>query len=147
VTIIDANILLYAYNADTPEHAASAAWLQRAVAGRDPLGIPLPVVWAFLRISTNARLWPDPLPAREAFRIIKELLALPGVVLLQAGARHLEILEQLVTKCKATGPLMTDAALAALALENGAALASTDRDFSRFDGLRRINPLTEKTTR
>ncbi len=141
--VLDANILLYAYNADAPEHAASAAWLERAVAGRDPVGLPLMVVWAFLRISTNPRLWPDPLPAREAFRIVKELLALPGVVLLQAGTRHLEILEQLVTRCKAAGPLLTDAALAALALENGATLASTDRDFGRFDGLRWINPLAK----
>ncbi|MDR3700842.1 MAG: PIN domain-containing protein [Candidatus Sulfopaludibacter sp.] len=139
--IVDANILLYAYNADAPEHAASAAWLERALMGSETIGLPLPVIWAFLRIATNARLWPEPLPSREAFRIVKELLALPGVILVQAGARHLEILEELVTKCKATGPLMTDASLAALAEENGATLASTDRDFSRFDGLRWVDPM------
>ena len=61
--------------------------------------------------------------------------------------RHLEILEQLVTRCKAAGPRLTDAVLAALALENGAALASTDRDFGRFDGVRWINPLAIKTGR
>ena len=139
--IVDANVLLYAFNADAPEHGASAKWLQQVLAGTETIGLPLVTVWAFLRISTNSRLWPDPLPASDAFRIVNELLSLPGVILLQPGARHLEILEGLVKKCRATGPLLTDAVLAALALEHGAALASTDRDFSRFDGLRRINPI------
>ena len=140
MTIVDANILLYAYNADAPEHGQSADWLERVLASTETVGLPVVVIWAFLRISTSARLWPDPLPAAAAFRIIKELLALPGVIVLHPGPRHLEILEELVTKYKAAGHLVTDAALAALALENGAALASTDRDFSRFEGLRWINP-------
>jgi hypothetical protein len=143
VTLVDANILLYAYNADAPEHAPSAAWLERALAGPETIALPLLVVWAFLRLSTNPRVWPSPKTAAEAFGIMKELLALPGVVLLQPGSRHIEILEALVTTYKATGPLMTDAVLAAMALESGATLASTDRDFSRFENLRWINPLAE----
>jgi toxin-antitoxin system PIN domain toxin len=143
VIIVDANILLYAYNADAPEHAVSAAWLERVLAGGEAIGFPWLVIWAFLRISTNARLWPNPKPAAEAFRVVNELRGLRGAIFLQAGARHLEILEELVRKGKATGPLMTDAVLASLAIENGAALASTDRGFSRFAGLKWINPLEE----
>ena len=139
--VVDANILLYAYNADAPEHATSAAWLERTLAGGGTVGLPWLVIWAFLRISTNARLWRNPLPPADAFRIVKELAAQPGVVLLSPGPRHMEILEEWVTRYKATGPLMSDAALAAIAWENGAALASTDHDFSRFDRLRWINPV------
>jgi toxin-antitoxin system PIN domain toxin len=107
------------------------------------IALPLLAVWAFLRLSTNPRVWPNPKTAAEAFGIVMELLAVPGVVLLQPGARHIEILEALVTRYKATGPLMTDAVLAAMALECGGRLASTDRDFSRFENLRWFNPLAE----
>lgn len=141
MTVLDANILLYAYNADAPEHAGAAAWLEAAMAGPETVALPWLVVWAFLRLSTNPRVWPNPKTAAEAFGIVKELLALPGVVLLGPGERHMETLEALVTRSKATGPLLTDAVLAAMAMENGATLASTDRDFSRFENLRWVNPL------
>lgn len=143
MTILDVNILIYAYHADTPHHAVSAAWMERALTGPDLVGIPLPVVWAFLRISTSPRVWPNPMTAPEAFRIMKELLALPGVILIEPGPRHIEILEALVTNCGATGPMVSDAVIAALAIEHGAVLATTDRDFRRFDNLRLINPLSD----
>ncbi len=141
MTLVDINLLLYAYNADSPHHAVAAAWIQEIVAGPGVVGLPLPVVWGFLRVSTNRRIWANPKPMDEAFRIVKELLALPSVVLVQPGPRHIEILETLVTRCNATGPLVSDAVLAAMAIENGALLASTDRDFSRFENLRWVNPL------
>jgi uncharacterized protein len=143
VILLDVNMLLYAYNADAPEHADSAAWLERKLSGPETIALPMPVLWAFLRLSTNPRVWPHPITSAEAFGILKELLALPGVVLLQPERRHMEILEAVVTTYRATGPLVTDAVLAAMAMENGATLASTDRDFSRFESLRWINPLAE----
>jgi len=141
LTLLDVNVLIYAYHADTPQHAATAAWLEIALAGPDPIGLSWPVAWAFIRISTSARIWPTPIPAGVTVNILRELLARPNVSLIEPGPRHLEILETLITKCNATGPLVSDAVLAALAIENGAILASTDRDFSRFDNLRWINPL------
>ena len=81
---------------------------------------------------------------QEAFEIIGEWLAHPAVVLLEPGPRHLELLQSLMIQHKATGPLVTDAVVAALAIENGAVLASTDQDFSRFRGLRWINPLAAR---
>ena len=140
--ILDANILLYAYQADTPHHAAAAKWIERQFKGRDVIGLPWITIWAFLRVSTNPRAWPRPMPAHKAFQIVREWLAMPGVAIVHPGPRHAELLERLVGDYGAGGPMVTDAALAALAIENGAALASTDRDFSRFEGLRWVNPLS-----
>jgi uncharacterized protein len=98
-------------------------------------------IWAFIRISTNSRIWPNPRPVREALAIVGEWLAQSGVVPLQPGPLHAGILEKLVSDHGAIGPLVTDAVLAALAMEHGALLASTDQDFRRFPGLRWLNPL------
>ena len=92
-------------------------------------------------ISTNSRVLNNPKTAHEAVQIVREWLALPGVVVVQPGPRHLELLERLVIDNRAAGPLTTDAALAAMAIEHGATLASTDRDFSRFPDLRWVNPI------
>jgi uncharacterized protein len=141
VTIVDANILIYAYNPKAPHHEAAAAWLEALFDGSDLIGLPWLVIWAFLRISTNTQLGAPTSAVASAFQRVGEWLAHPKIVLLQPGSRHLELLERLVTDGQANGPLLSDAALAALALENGATLASTDRDLSRFPNLRWINPL------
>ena len=94
-----------------------------------------------MRLSTNPRVLAKPKTPKEAFQIVREWLALPGVVVVQPGPRHAELLERLVVDNRAAGPLTTDAALAALAIEHGATLASTDRDFSRFPDLRWVNPI------
>ena len=127
MTIIDANLLLYAYNADAPQQKACAQWLQELL--------------AFIRISTNSRIWANPRSAKEAFAIVGEWLRQPGVVPLHPGPLHAEILERLVSDHGAAGPLVTDAVLAAFAMEHGALLASTDQDFRRFPELRWLNPL------
>ncbi|MBI3281476.1 MAG: PIN domain-containing protein [Acidobacteria bacterium] len=141
MTIIDANLLLYAYNADAPQQPAAARWLAELFASGETVALPWMTLWAFVRISTNSRIWPNPRPPREAFGLIREWLAQPGVVIVQPGPRHMEILELLVVNRGAAGPRFTDAVLAALAIENGALLASTDQDFRRFPELRWIDPL------
>jgi len=141
VTILDANVLIYAYNEDAPQHRAAADWLDRLLNSEEMVGLPWTTLWAFLRISTNARAWPKPIPVEDAFAAIHEWLDRSNVAIVHPGPRHIHLLDKLVREGKAAGPLVSDAALAALAMENGAALASTDRDFSRFDGLRWINPL------
>jgi toxin-antitoxin system PIN domain toxin len=141
VTILDANLLLYAYNADAPEHDAARAWVHGILAGRDWVGLAWLTIWAFLRISTNPRLFLQPLPVQEAFGIVRGWLAIPNVVVIQPGPRHADILELLAVENQASGPLLTDAALAAMAIEQGTVLASTDRDFSRFPRLQWLNPL------
>jgi toxin-antitoxin system PIN domain toxin len=141
MTILDANLLVYVCNSDAPQHRAATQWLKRLFDSSEAVALPWVTVWAFLRICTNARLWANPKPPAEAFVILSNWLAQPGVFPLEPGPRHVEILERLVSDYGATGPLMTDATLAALAIENGASLASTDQDFRRFPGLRWINPL------
>lgn len=111
--------MVYAHNADAPQHESARRWVQR--------------------------LFPRPLTAEEALRAVGEWLALPNVRLIDPGPRHLELVEDLVVRGQAGGPLVTDAALAALAIESGATLASTDQDFTRFPGLRWVNPLAVPT--
>lgn len=141
MTILDVNLLLYAYNSDAPQQSAAARWLAKLLASGETIALPWVTIWAFIRICTNLRVWRNPLSAKEAFAIIDQWLTQPDVILLQPGPRHREILEQLIGAHNATGPLVTDAVLAALAIENGALLASTDQGFSRFQGLRWVNPL------
>jgi uncharacterized protein len=141
MTAIDANLLLCAYNADAPQQGPVARWLSELLESNEAVRLPWITIWAFVRISTNPRIWDNARPAKEAFGIVGEWLAQPSVVLLQPGPRHWELLESPVLEHSAAGSLVTDAVLAALAIENGVALASTDHHFSRFHGLRWINPL------
>jgi toxin-antitoxin system PIN domain toxin len=141
MTILDANIVIYAYNQDAPHHRPIAKWLEDLFEGPDLVGLPWVTIWAFLRISTNVRAWPNPISVADAFAVVDALLGRPNATILHPGPRHRELLQTLVQEGNASGSLLTDAALAALAIENGAALASTDRDFSRFRNLRWIDPL------
>jgi hypothetical protein len=141
VTLLDVNILLYAYDKDAAHHVAAAQWVKHLINGPEVIGLPWITLWAFVRLSTNSRVLANPKTPQEAFQIVREWLALPGVVVVQPGPRHAELIERLVIENRAAGPMTTDAALAALAIENGAALASTDRDFSRFPDLRWVNPI------
>lgn len=143
MTILDANLLLYAYNADAPQQPAAARWLEELLRSGEGIALPWVTLWAFVRIATNSRIWSNPLSAHQAFAIIEEWIAQPGVIVLQPGPRHAEILKRLIIEFSVTGPLVTDAILAALALENGALLASTDQDFRRFPELRWTNPLSQ----
>jgi len=126
VILPDANILRYAYDKDAPHHLAAAQWMKHLFDGSETIGLPWITLWAFERISTNSRAWTNPKTAKEAFHIVREWLALPGVVVAEPGPRHTELLERLVIDNRAWGPLTTDAGLAALAIDNGAVLASTD---------------------
>jgi toxin-antitoxin system PIN domain toxin len=144
MTVIDANVFLYAYNVDAPQQPAAAQWLAKLLESGEMVALPWVTIWAFIRISTNSRIWSNPRPAREAFAIIGEWLAQPGVVALNPGPLHAEILERLVSTHGAAGPLVTDAVIAALAMEHGALLASTDQDFRRFPDVRWLNPLGDQ---
>lgn len=142
MTLLDANILLHLYNRDAPENAAITKWVNALLDGSEWVALPWVTLWAFLRISTNPRIFQRPLTAAEAFSIVREWITLPRVRVLTEGERHAEILEQLMTKHHAAGPLVSDAVVAALAIEYGAVVASTDKDFGRFTDVRWVNPLS-----
>ncbi|MBV9250220.1 MAG: PIN domain-containing protein [Acetobacteraceae bacterium] len=138
---MDANLLLYAYDSTAPEHRKARAWLEDVLAKPEPVLFPWQSIHAFLRIATNPRAWKAPLTIDEARAIVDEWLSLPNVVTSSPGERHWDILRELVADAQCRGPLVADAALAALAIEHGAELCTNDRDFSRFPKLRVVNPL------
>lgn len=139
--LLDANILLYASNAEAPQYPLISAWLEQVLEQNEPIGLCWPAIWAFVRIATNSRIWPTPANPAGALKVIRDLLAQPSVIFVEPGPRHLRILEEVMTQSQALGPLVSDAVLAAIAIEHGATLASTDHDFSRFENLRWVNPL------
>ncbi|MBI5481463.1 MAG: type II toxin-antitoxin system VapC family toxin [Deltaproteobacteria bacterium] len=141
--LLDANVLLYAYDETSPHHERARVWLERTLAAPAPVGLPWATVLAFLRISTNARALQRPLTLEAAIGIVDSWFEQPCVTLVAPGPQHYRILCDLLRNAQAKGPLVTDAHLAALALEHGAAVATSDRDFSRFSGLRVVNPLLE----
>lgn len=137
----DANLLLYAYHPRAAQHEASRGWLEGALSGSELVRFPWLTLWAFLRISTNPRVFEQPLSAAEAGAAVSSWLERPNAGILEPGERHWEILRRLLEEAQVAGPLVTDAALAALVIEHGATLHTTDRDFSRFPGLKWKNPV------
>jgi toxin-antitoxin system PIN domain toxin len=141
VILVDANLLIYAYNLTSPFHAPAQRWLEEVFSGPEPLGISWTSALAFLRITTNPKAFTHAFTIEEATSIVEGWYVQPSVVLVQAGEKHLPILVQLLRESHAYGPLVTDAHLAALAIEHRATLCSTDSDFSKFPGLTYKNPL------
>ena len=130
--ILDVNILIYANNAGLPQHAATRKWLEELLDGHEGIGVPWITAWAFLRLTTNKRIFPAPFSVAEASAILREVMAHPRVRMIDPGPRHLDLLEQTAIEGQVSGPMMTDATLAALCLEQGATMASTDRGFARY---------------
>lgn len=139
--LVDANLLLYAYDPDSPRHDVSRRWLEDVLSGGDLVRFTWLTLWAFIRISTNARVFAQPLSAAEAHDTVGSWLEQPNAGVIEPGDRHLEILGTLLAAGQASGALVMDAALAAIAIEHGATLCSTDRDFSRFPALDVRNPI------
>ena len=138
--LVDANVLLYAYQARAEAHERCRAWVERVFSGEEPVAIAWVTVLAFVRISTNPRVFEQPLLASEALAAVASWLQRPCVSVLEAGEACWEIFRELVVEAQVTGPLVMDAFLAALAIENGATLVTTDRDFARFPKLKLFDP-------
>ena len=145
--VLDANILLYAYDSSSSLHVLARSWVERIFSEGEPLGLPWQTVAAFLRVVTNPKLRGDRFTVEEATAIVDQWLAQPNVRLLVPGDRHWSILRPTMLDGQVRGPLITDAQLAALTVEYGGVLQTTDRDFARFAGLRWMNPLQTTTAR
>ena len=137
----DLNLVVFAYNADAPNHAAARAWWEDLLNGTDPVAIPWVVVLGFIRLMTHRAVLITPMTAPTAVARAREWFAQPNVQHLEPGAAHLDILDRLLTAAGTAGNLTTDAHLAALAIEHQCELHSNDTDFARFPGLRWRNPL------
>ena len=133
--VVDANVLIYAHNADSPLHARARTWLEAVLSGKDSIGFSWSTITAFLRIATNRRAIDHPLTIEQASSIVGSWFASPAAVVLVPGPNHWNILSALLQSGQATGNLVPDAHLAALAIEYGATLISSDRDFARFPDL------------
>jgi uncharacterized protein len=145
VKLLDANILLYAYDSDSAHHAACRSWLEAAFNSEEIVALPWQTVLAFVRISTNPHAIKKPLQIADACSIVSSWLDQVNVSVIGAGERFWELLKHQMLEAQITGPLVTDAALAALALEHGATLCSIDRDFRRFRGLKLVDPTVPNT--
>lgn len=141
--LIDANLMLYAYYPRAEQHERSKAWLEAVLSAASPVRLAWMTVLAFLRISTSPRIFEEPLTMNEAASTVTSWLAQPAVEILEPGERYWSILLDLLSDAQVAGALVPDAALAALAIEHGSTLYTTDRDFARFRGLQTVNPLVD----
>jgi hypothetical protein len=141
--LLDANLLLYAVHKGADRHEAARKWLTEQLNGSRRVGIPWSSLSAFLRIATHPRAFPRPLSPTTACQRVSDWLSAPVVWIPQPGPEYSRILRQLVTEHDARGNLVPDAMLAALAIEHGLTLHSTDTDFARFSPLRWMNPLED----
>jgi toxin-antitoxin system PIN domain toxin len=139
--VLDANILLYAYDVDSPRHAAASNYLEEILSAPEPVGIPLQSISAFLRISTQKGALRAPYTVQEAVAFVDEWIALPQVRLLAGGDRHWLILKRMLLEGHVSGRSVTDAEIAAVTIEYGGELQTNDRGFARYPGLRWNNPL------
>lgn len=140
--LVDANLLIYAIDSDSPQHGRARPWLEQTLSGTEPVGLPWIVILAFIRITTRHGILRRPLPPGDALAYVQDWLEQPCTEIIVPGEHHWPILFRLLEATGTAGNLTSDAHIAALALEHGAAVCSTDHDFARFPGIRHVNPLT-----
>jgi toxin-antitoxin system PIN domain toxin len=139
--LVDLNLLLYAYNSTAREHKDAAVWLSGLFAGRETIGLAWVTLLGFLRIATAPKILNNPRDLDQAMVIVSDWLSRSNVSIVSPTERHWQLLSGLLPKHRIRGSLITDAHIAALAIENGATLCTNDRDFLRFPGLKVEFPL------
>jgi uncharacterized protein len=140
--IPDINLLIYAYDSGSPFHPRSAEWWQSCLSGTEPVGLVHVVVFGFVRIATHARAFENPMTAAEAARHVRSWLEQPPVQVLDPGPDHLGDTLKLLEGLGTAGNLVSDAQIAAIAMDQNAVLHTADTDFVRFPRLRWFNPIT-----
>lgn len=141
--VVDANVLLYAYNRDAERHLEARRWLDHALSGRATVGFTWVVLLAFIRIATKPGLFPRPVDPEVAMAQVQSWLSSSAAMILEPGPRHADILATLLSRSSIYGNLTTDAHLAALAMEHRGEIVSYDGDFDRFDRVRWHRPGSE----
>lgn len=139
--LCDANLLLYAVDESSPHHERAREWLEAILSGTETVGFAWICLLTFVRLGTRPQVFLEPLTAAQALDLVDDWLAQPCAVVLEPTGRHASVLRTLLEAVGTAGNLATDAHLAAIAIEHGAELCSADADFSRFPGLRWVNPL------
>lgn len=140
---VDVDVLVFAHRPEAPGHARFRRWLDDARQAQEPLGLSDVVLSGFLRVVTHTRIFRQPTPLPVALEFARGLTRSPSVLRIAPGERHWDIFVDLCRRVDATGNLIPDAFLAALAIEQGATWVTADRGFARFPGLRWVNPLDD----
>ena len=135
MNVVDANVLLYAVNADASRHAESKAWLDGALRGGATVGFAWVAVLAFVRLATKAAVFPHPLATDEAFDVVDAWLSQPAAIVVEPTARHGQLVRSLLAGAGTGGNLVNDAHLAALSIEHRGSVISYDSDFGRLPGV------------
>ncbi len=138
--LVDANLLVYAHVQSTPEHQGAKAWLDGQLTGPGRVGLPWPSLLAFVRLVSNPRVFEKPETIASAWCQVEQWLACDTSWIPNPTERHTAVLGKLIPACSSSN-LIHDAHLAALAMEHGLTICSSDSDFARFPGLRWLNPL------
>lgn len=141
--LLDVNVLVHAFHEGAPDHQRYRRWLSAAIASDEPFGLSELVLSGFVRVATHPRVFDPPAPVDQALAFANALRSQPNAVVVAPGGRHWEIFGRLCVAAEARGNLVPDAYLAALAIESGSEWISSDRDFSRFPGLRWRHPFAE----
>jgi uncharacterized protein len=141
VILVDANILLYAEDSLNPYHERARGWLDEQLSGSSPVCLTWMVLNAFIRIGTNPRVFEHPLLLDQAISRVQAWLDQPCTLVIRPTERHWSVFQEMLVTGQASGNLVPDAHLAALAVEHGCELYSSDSDFSRFPKLKWRNPL------
>lgn len=139
--LLDLNILIYAMDETSPRHHSARGWLDETLSGSRTVAFSWHVLVGFVRLSTRAAVFEHALTVDEAFDVVDGWLAQSCVTLVHPTDRHAEVLRGILVPVGSAGNLTSDAHLAALAIEHGAEVCSTDADFSRFPGVRWVDPL------
>lgn len=142
MVVPDVNLLVYAYNKDSPQHEAARSWWERCLSGNEPVGLAWMVILGFARVVSNRRAVAAPMSVEEALAECRRWLNQPSTRILAPGPSHLDVLEVLLRGPAIGSSLVMDAHLAALAIEHQAEIHSNDWDFARFSGLRWRNPVS-----
>jgi hypothetical protein len=141
VILVDANLLVYARVSSFPQHTAARAWLDGCLNGVAPVGLPWASLTGFVRLVSNPRVFERPQSIAEAWRQVEGWLASPRAWTPGPGERHREILAGLLATPGLRANHVPDAHLAAIAMEHGLTVCTSDADFARFRGLNWTNPL------
>ncbi len=139
--LVDANLLVYAHVSSLPQHKRAREWLDERLNGSAPVGLPWPSLLGFARLVTNPRIFQRPKSIEDTWRQVESWLDCPVAWIPSATEHHRRLLGPLLSYTGGRSNLVPDAHLAALAIEHGLIMCSSDGDFARFPGLRWLNPL------
>lgn len=143
MNLIDVNLLVYAVNSTASQHHPVKKWLEEMTSSGAPIVFPWVTIIGFLRVATNAKALPNPLTTNQALSSLQQWLGRDHVHIVEPGPWHWQILSEMIARFNLVGNSLTDAHLAAMAIEHGWTLYSADRGFARYPNLKWVNPIPE----